>query len=140
MNDDVPVHVLDSIALLAYLDGEEGMDRVRDILVEASQGDCRVVLSIINLGEVLHITEREVGLPQAQAVLAVMEQLPIEVLPATNETVLTAAHIEANYPIAYADAFAVVAAMESGGTILTGDHEFEVVEGLVKVEWLHHQI
>ena len=140
MNDDVPVYVLDSFALLAYLDGEEGMDRVRDILVEAAQGDCRVVLSIINLGEVLYITEREVGLPQAQAVLAVMEQLPIEILPATNEAVLAAAHIKANYPVAYADAFAVVAAIESGGTVLTGDDEFTQVEGLVKVEWLHHPI
>ena len=140
MNDDVPIYVLDSFALLTYLDGEEGMDRVRDILFEASQGDCRVVLSIINLAEVLYITEREVGLPQAQAVLAVMEQLPIEILPATNETVLAAAHIKANYPIAYTDAFAVVAAIEPGGTVLTGDNEFAQVEELVKVKWLHHPI
>jgi ribonuclease VapC len=140
MNDDLPVYILDSFALLAYLDGEEGMDRVRDVLVEASHGDCRVVHSIINLGEVLYVTEREVGLPQAQAVLAVVEQLPIEILPATNEAVLAAAHVKANYPVAHADAFAVVAAMESGGTILTGDREFEQVEGLVKIAWLHHPI
>ena len=139
MNDDKSVYVLDSFALLAYLDGEVGMDRVRDILVEAAQGYCRIVLSVINLGEVLYITEREAGLPQAQAVLAVVEQLPIEILPAANEIVLAAAHLKANYPVAYADAFAVVAAMESGGTILTGDHEFEQVEELVEVAWLHQK-
>lgn len=140
MNNDVPVVVLDSFALLTYLGGEEGMERVRDILVEASQEHCRIVHSVINLGEVLYITEREVGLPQAQAVLASVEQLPIEILPATKESVLAAAHIKANYPVAYTDAFAVVAAIESGGTILTGDREFEQVEGLVKVEWLNHPI
>ena len=140
MNDDVPVVVFDSFALLTYLGGEEGMERVRDVLVEASLEHCRIVHSVINLGEVLHITEREVGLPQAQAVLASVEQLPIEILPATKESVLAAAHIKANYPVAYTDAFAVVAAIESGGTILTGDREFEQVEGLVKVEWLNHPI
>ena len=31
------------------------------------------------------------------------------------------------------------AAIESGGTVLTGDREFEQVEGLVKVEWLNHK-
>jgi len=140
MNNDVSVVVLDSFALLTYLGGEEGMERVRDILVEASMEHCRIVHSVINLGEVLYITEREVGLPQAQAVLASVEQLPIEILPATKESVLAAAHIKANYPVAYTDAFAVVAAIESGGTILTGDREFEQVEGLVKVEWLNHPI
>ena len=139
MNDDAAVFVLDSFALLAYLDGEEGMERVRNILVKASQELCRVVQSVINLGEVLTITEREVGLTLAQAVLASVEQLPIEILPATKEAVLAAAHIKANYSVAYADAFAVAAAIESGGTVLTGDHEFEQVEGLVKVEWLNHK-
>jgi hypothetical protein len=38
-----------------------------------------------------------------------MEQLPIEILPATNESVLAAAHIKATYPVAYADGFSVVA-------------------------------
>jgi predicted nucleic acid-binding protein len=139
MNDDAAVFVLDSFALLAYLDGEEGMERVRNILVKASQELCRVVQSVINLGEVLTITEREVGLTLAQAVLASVEQLPIEILPATKEAVLAAAHIKANYSVAYADAFAVAAAIESGGTVLTGDREFEQVEGLVKVEWLNHK-
>ena len=139
MNDDAAVFVLDSFALLAYLDGEEGMERVRNILVKASQELCRVVQSVINLGEVLTITEREVGLTLAQAVLASVEQLPIEILPATKEAVLAAAHIKANYSVAYADAFAVAAAIEFGGTVLTGDREFELVEGLVKVEWLDHK-
>jgi len=140
MNDDAAVYVLDSFALLAYLDGDEGMESVRCILFKALEELCRVVQSVINLGEVLTITEREKGLTKAQAVLASVEQLPIEILPATREAVLAAAHVRANYSVAYADAFAVAAAIESGGTVLTGNREFEQVEGLVKVEWLDHPI
>jgi predicted nucleic acid-binding protein len=131
-----PVYVLDSFAVLAYLDSEIGGERVQTILEEASEGKAQVMLSIINLGEVLYITEREVGLVQAQAALAAVEQLPIEILPATKGAVLAAAHVKANYPVAYADAFAIVAARESSGTIITGDPEFQAIQELVAVEWL----
>jgi len=139
MSAEPSVYVLDSFAMLAYLDSETAMERVQRILEEAFQEHIRVVLPIINLGEVLYITEREVGLVQAQAALAAIEQLPIEILPATREAVLAAAHIKANYPVAYADAFAIVAAQELSGTVLTGDPEFEAVVELIAVEWLDHK-
>jgi ribonuclease VapC len=49
---------------------------------------------------------------------------------------LAAAHIKANHSVAYADAFAVAAAQELGGAVLTGDPEFKEVEELIAVEWL----
>ena len=81
MSAEKPVFILDSYALLAYLGGEPGMARVKTLLQEAEGGDCRACMSIINLGEVIYITERERGLPRAQAVLAMIESLPIELLP-----------------------------------------------------------
>jgi ribonuclease VapC len=140
MSGKVPVYVLDSFALLAYLDGETGMERVRKLLEKATQGQLQVMLSVINLGEVLYITEREVGLIQAQAALAAIEQLPIEILPATIESVLAAAHIKASHQIAYADAFVVSAAQELSATVLTGDPEFHSVEKFVSVEWLDQKV
>ena len=133
---ELPTIVLDSFAVLAYLGGEPGMERVREVLNDALQKGCRVVISIINVGEVLYITEREVGLAKAQAALAAVDQLPIEILPAARESVLAAAHIKAKYRLAYADAFAVVTAQELAGRVLTGDPEFESVETLIAVEWL----
>ena len=136
MSAKIPVIVLDSFALLAYLGGEAGMKRVQEVMNAALQGRCRVVLSLINLGEVLYITEREVGLAQAHATLAAVEQLPIEMLPVTKEYVLASAHIKANYRVAYADAFAITTALELEGSMLTGDPEFEPVETFIKIEWL----
>jgi len=136
MSSEKPVYVLDSFALLAYLNGETGMERVREILEEATRGQNRVLLSMINLGEALYIIEREVGLVQAQAVLAAIEQLPIEILPATRDAVLAAAHIKANHQLAYADAFAVASAQEFSAVVLTGDPEFKSVETMITVEWL----
>lgn len=135
MNNNLPF-VLDSFALLAFLEDEAGRARVQSVLELAEKGQIRAILPVINLGEILYITERERGLPLAQKTLAVVEQLPVEILPATTERVLAAAHIKARYPLAYADAFAVAAAQEFGATVLTGDPEFSAVENLVAVEWL----
>ena len=136
MSAEPPIYVLDSYAMLAYLDGETGMERVRMVLEQALNAQVRVLLSMINVGEVLYITEREIGLVPAQAALAAIDQLPIEFLPVTREAMLAAAHIKANHPIAYADAFAVAAAQEFNATVLTGDPEFQAVSELVTVEWL----
>lgn len=127
---------MDSFSLLAYLGGEAGEERVKEVLHEASHGSARTLLSLINLGEVAYITERERGLAKAQEVLAVIEQLPVEILPVDRQTVLAAAHLKAGYPVAYADAFAITAAQSHNGVILTGDPEFESVEGIVRIEWI----
>jgi predicted nucleic acid-binding protein len=135
---DSRAYVLDSFALLAYLEGEAGMRRVRAVLEGAEARRYSVYLSLINLGEALYITERERGLVAARRTLAAVGDLPIETVPVHRETVLAAAHIKARYPISYADAFAAVAARDRGGVVMTGDPEFRPLaeDGLVAVEWL----
>src|SRR5712692_9260241 len=130
--------VLDSFALLAYLEGEAGKPVVQALLDGAETGSHTVYLSLINLGEVLYIIERERGLAPAQRALAAVDQLPLKLVPASRATVLAAAHLKARYPIAYADAFAIVAARDHAATVVTGDREFEPVAkaGLVNVQWI----
>lgn len=136
MNDDQPGFILDSYALLAFLGGEPGKEVVRACLDKANRKELKLYLSLINLGEVLYITERVHKLTAAQSALALIEQLPIEVLPVTKETVLSAAHIKAHFPIAYADAFAAAAALDRGNPILTGDPEFQAIEHEVDIHWI----
>ncbi len=131
-----PVYVLDSFALLAFLQGEAGMGRVQEALEEAQKDRARVVMCIINLGEVLYIIEREKGLAKAHETFSAIQQLPIEIFSADEQTVLAAAHVKANHALSYADAFAVVCAQNIGGTVLTGDKEFDSVVSLIAIEWL----
>jgi predicted nucleic acid-binding protein len=136
VNDSITIYVLDSFALLAYLGGEAGEGRVSEILNDVSQGKNRALLSLINLGEVVYITERERGLAKAQEVLAIIEQMPIEILQVDRESVFGAAHIKAHYPVAYADAFAITATQFHDGILVTGDPEFEVVKEIIRIEWI----
>ena len=130
--------VLDSYALLAYLEGEEARLRIIELLQSAELGECSLYISLINLGEVLYITERERGHILALRTLAAIDQLPLHILPISRAAVLAAAHVKARYAISYADSFAVVAAQEHNCALLTGDPEFRTVakDGLIVVEWL----
>jgi len=131
-----PAFVLDTFALLAYLKDEPAAARVEQVLELAGKNKCRLFASIINLGELLYITERRGGISKAQDALALIHQLPIEILPADEQAVFSAAHIKATHALSYADAFTVAAALHTQAVVLTGDPEFECVEDLVRVEWL----
>lgn len=136
MKNRKPIFVFDSYTLLAYLNDESCSNRIREILEEARLGRSQILLSIINLGEVIYIIEREVGLAKAQEALAVIGQLPIRIISASDDVVLSAAHVKANHRLSYADAFAVVTAMTNEGTVITGDDEFQSVQELITLEWL----
>ena len=133
---DKSIYLLDSFALLAYLNNEPGKPRVEAILADAEKKQCQVLMCMVNLGEVLYQVERLHGFYAAQRTLVLAESLPIGLLDATRELVLDAAHIKANHPLSYADAFAVAVAQRQNAIILTGDPEFETVKSIINVEWL----
>jgi predicted nucleic acid-binding protein len=82
----------------------------------------RPVMSWINLGEVAYIIERQAGADRARRVVQELRHQLTMDLP-TETRVLEAAHIKAQYPMAYADAFAVATALAHRATLLTGDPE-----------------
>lgn len=133
---DLSKYVLDSFAFLAYLIDEPAAARIEMLIEDARKEKCRLLLPLINLGEILYITERRGGINRAQDTLALLRQLPIEILPADEQSVLSAAHIKANHALSYADAFVVAASQRESAIILTRDQEFQTVEELATIEWL----
>lgn len=129
-------YVLDSYAILAYLKEETGYEMVLGRIVEAKEGKCRLFISLINLGEVLYIVERERGLFKAQEVLALIDELPIMIESVDRELTLSAAHLKAQYSIAYADCFAASLAQQKKVVLISGDPDFEKVAEVVALEWL----
>ncbi|MBI2909760.1 MAG: type II toxin-antitoxin system VapC family toxin [Chloroflexi bacterium] len=128
--------VLDSYAVIAFLEGAGGWEWVNDLLRRAFIGRSALYMSVVNLGEVLYITERERGLPKAQEVLARLDELPVRVIEAGRAHALSAAHLKAQRPIAYADCFAAALAILEDATIVTGDPEFRHFEGMIPIKWI----
>ena len=130
------IYVLDSYAILAYFQAEPGGLKVKELLKQAKAEDVVTSMSLINLGEVIYNTGRELGKCRAKEILDDIMLLPIEFAEVTRTRVLAAAQIKTQYPISYADAFAVSLAQELSATIVTGDPEFKQVESLVTLFWL----
>ena len=134
--DGSKVVVLDTWAMLAYLDGEPAAQNVRQILRRARKKQVLALFSLINYGECLYVTEREQGLQHAQRAAGIMDQLPIRIVPADRPLVFEAAHIKARFPVSHADAFSIALAKRNGARVMTGDPEFKSVESEIAVQWL----
>ena len=134
-------YVLDSYALLAYLEAEPGSDRIRELLDAAKDRKCHLYMCVVNMGEVMYIVERERGLPKAQETLARIDELPIVIIDVDRALTLAAAHLKMECPIAYADCFATALSQVKNAALVTGDLEFHKIKAdcNVRIEWLANQ-
>jgi len=132
--------VLDSWAVLAWLQREAGGRRVRRALERAGRSAQPLLLSIINAGEIYYLLARAGGTERADEFITDLRRhrLPIRLAPATATRVWQAARLKARYAIAYADAFAAALAQETKRPLLTGDGDFRPLERdeICAVVWL----
>lgn len=130
--------LLDSFALLAYLNKEANFEKVKQILAQAQKSDAFVLMNEINIGETYYILFRKRGRKQAEYFIdTILPGLPIAPVSNTFESVLDAARIKAEYPLSSSDCFAVSNARRENAIIMTGDPEFKNVEHIVEIEWLN---
>jgi ribonuclease VapC len=129
--------LLDSYALLAYLNKEDGFEKVRNVLANAQKTVFPVLMNELNVGETYYILYRKRGMEQAEYFLdTVLAGLPISLISNDFNAVVSASIIKAQYPLSFADCFAVATAQRENAVILTGDPEFKNVEKFVKIDWL----
>lgn len=132
-------YVLDSFALIGYLENEPFAQEIEDLLYQAEKGVSHIYLHALHLGEVYYITLREQGQDVADLAYARVKRFPIKFVETINEELLlTAAAFKANYPISYTDSFAAALAKVKNALLLTGDPEFRALEanGILEITWL----
>jgi|Deesub1362A_J573_1020465.scaffolds.fasta_scaffold00520_3 ribonuclease VapC len=134
-----PKVILDSFALVSLFHREEGWEQVQRILRQISATGEKALLCRINWGEFYYIVRRRVGKRKAEEALALLEQLPVEILSVDDDLVKEAAEIKADHAVAYADAFCIAVAMRVKGRIITNDPEFRAVQDRVCILWLSEQ-
>jgi len=118
------VAVVDSWAALAFLRREGSADAtMRRYLRRADSGNVRLLMNLVNLGEVYYRMIQLTGVGDADDRLRLLRKLPIELVPVREPVAMEAGRIKAGYRISFADAFAVATARVEGGAVLTGDPE-----------------
>ena len=129
--------LLDSYALLAYLNNEAGFEMVRNLLNMAQDSGKFILMNEINIGETYYILFRERGSKKSEYFLdTILKSLPIAMIQNNFQLVIEAARVKAEYPLSFADCFAVTTARRERASVITGDQEFKKVEHLVDIEWI----
>lgn len=129
-------YVLDAFALLSWLKKEPGADTVVSLLRQANKGQVKLLMCIVNLGEVIYKTLREYGQQRTEEVLVVTQALAIDFIDADRPLALSAAALKGVHRMSYADCFAAALAQRESATVVTGDPDFRQVEQLIPIEWL----
>jgi predicted nucleic acid-binding protein len=128
--------VLDSYAILAFLFGEPGDERVSAALEKTAEVGKRLLVAAPNWAEVRYQVERKVGLKRWSDVRRRLLSLPIAVVSIDQQLAEDAGALKAVHRMSLADCFAAALTAKVKGEILTGDSEFKAVERLIRVVWL----
>jgi len=128
--------LLDTFAVLAWLQDEPSASAVELILQDAKRDGDELLMTLINLGELYYILRRSLSAIETRALLDMILDLPVRAIPVSEDLVWEAAEIKARNPLSYADCIAVAAARREGAALVTGDPEFKRVEGMVRIQWL----
>ncbi len=130
--------VLDSWALMAFLQDEPAAGEVEKLLLKAAEDKHKLLLCVVNWGEIYYSIARAEGEAVAEQKAADLATLAIELVPVSDDLQLVreAAKLKASKKMAYADCFAAALARLRNVEVVTGDPEFKEVEAEVKVAWL----
>jgi predicted nucleic acid-binding protein len=125
-----------AFAVLAFLFGEPGHEKVLTLLEKAADADTELLIAAPNWAEVRYIVERKVGLTQWREARARLLGLPIDIVPADEELSELAGQLKVTKKMSWADCFAAALAKREKVEVYTGDPEFKAMEREIKVVWL----
>jgi predicted nucleic acid-binding protein len=129
------LYLLDTSALLTFIEDEEGSDRVEEILRGAG-----ILLPWPVLMETYYITLQKKGRAEADRRYALIRQLRAEILWEMDEPILlTAARLKAEHHISLADAVIAGFALQHHAILIHKDPEFEALTGFLPMEALPYK-
>jgi predicted nucleic acid-binding protein len=133
----VTIFVLDSSAVLRYIDNEAGADRVKSIFKACVRSQARMCIPALQWGEVAGELLKRLGVAGGRRTLESFLPIELNVVSADAERAVHAAALRLDRKIPYADAFGLDLAMDSADHVLvTADFDFKAVADLARIEFL----
>ncbi len=129
-------YVLDTWAVIAYLEDEPSGEQVEDLIATAHEEQIPIYMSVINVGEVWYTVAREVSEEEANASVKILSDLRIQFENADWNLTQEAARFKSQNKMSYADCFAAALAKSKKADLITGDGEFKPLDGEIKIHWI----
>ena len=130
-------YVLDSSAILRYLDDEAGAARVAEIIKSHLAGACEAVVSALHWGEVAGITCKLHGRRAMDLVLSRLSAFGLPIIAADADRAVRSSLLKLKRKIPYVDAFGIELASGSRDQVfVTADFDFKPASRDVTIEFL----
>jgi len=128
----VKLYVLDANAAMRFLQKEPGFEKVSDLFRKQAAGEAKLLISVLNRGEVLYALARRVGIEQAKSALATLAGF-VEAIDIGQEDADAAAVLKWRHKLGFADCFAAVLAIREEATLVTADPDFAKLGKQLKI-------
>ena len=127
--------LLDTSALLSYIEDEAGADRVEQALKQPT-----TIVPWPVLLETHYVTLQKRGQAEADRRIALIKQLNVKILWDMDEsTLLTASRLKAEHRVSLAAAIIAAFAIRRGAVLMHKDPEFDALTGLLPLEALPYK-
>lgn len=128
--------VLDSWALMALFNEEPAADAVEKLLTQAATEKHRLLMSVVNWGEIYYSVMRGASPEMAEQKAREIAAMPVEIVDTDLAQTRQAAIFKATNKMSYADCFGAALAKIKNAEFVTGDPELKGVEKEIKIGWL----
>ena len=119
------VFILDTSALLAYIEDEDGAEYAEDLLTKAESNEITLYIAFVSLTEVMYITLQEKDEGTAQARVDLIKSLSCTIEESSESLNFSAARLKAKNRISLADAYIAALCQKQNGILVHKDPEFE---------------
>jgi len=118
-------YVLDTSALLAYIENEDGASEVERVLMETLDGHHTLFVSVVSYIEVFYISLREQGQRVATERLQLLNALPLQQELLKEQSIVPIGELKASHTMSLADCCIAGLAKQQQAILLHKDPEFE---------------
>ena len=133
-------YVLDANAVISFIQGEPGAHRVEQLIGAAATQQVRLLMSVMNWGEVFYYAWQRHGEERARETMAKLSRLQFDLIAIDLPQALKAAEIRAAHNVPYVDSVAAALAEIRQATLVTADRDFEKLGRRIPILWIAHRV
>jgi len=126
------VYVLDANAMVRFMNRTLDSHRIKALFDRASTGDVKLVISVVNWGEIIYTMAKRIGLATATADLKTLGAA-LETADVEEDMAEEAAALKFNFKLGYGDSFAAALAIRMNATLVTADPDFAKLGKRIKL-------
>ena len=136
MTQKIKAYVLDTWAIIAYLEDEPSAELVSELISKAHERHCPIFMTVVNAGEVWYTVAREISENEANTALKALSELRIQLINIDWELTQESARFKSQHKLSYADCFAAALSKQLHAVLITGDKEFKALENHIQIHWV----